>query len=126
MITTLSKRKEEIINCEKNLLDAFQRCDLSLIDHFLHSNAQFIYPNGLLLTKPTVLENYRSGNSAFHSIETSEQVIEIIDDTATVSMIMELKGTYKDQQINNKFRYIRVWKLMQDEWKVIATSGVQL
>ncbi len=117
---------EQTIENEKKLLDAFQKCDLIAIDNFLHDNALFIYPNGLLLTKEIVMDNYRSGISAFSSIVTSEQVIKIIDDIATVSVVMELSGVYKDQIINNKFRYIRVWKLFNNGWKVIATSGVQL
>ncbi|MBS1652564.1 MAG: nuclear transport factor 2 family protein [Bacteroidetes bacterium] len=117
---------EQIKENEIKLIDAFQKCDLKLIDNFLHNNALFVYPNGLLLTKEDVMENYRSGNSAFRSIVVDDQVIKIIDDTVTVSVIMELSGKYKDQIINNKFRYIRVWKLFHNAWKVIATSGVQL
>jgi ketosteroid isomerase-like protein len=118
--------KEQIISNEKTLLDAFQNCDLQTLEYLLHDNAVFIYPNGLLFAKSTVLDNYRSGISAFSSIVTSEQTINIIDDTAVVSLVMELTGKYKDQLIQNKFRYIRVWKLFNDGLKVITTCGVQL
>jgi ketosteroid isomerase-like protein len=126
MIPTSSITIEEISRHEQNLLDAFQKSDLISIETYLHDDALFVYPNGLLLTKSQVLDNYRSGNSAFNTINTSDQEIKIINKTAVVSVVMELDGMYKDQIIKNKFRYIGVWELFADGWKVIATSGVQL
>ena len=118
--------KEQIIENEKILLDAFQNCDLKILDDLIHDNAHFVYPNGLLVTKSIVMDNYRSGNSAFNSVTASEQEINFIDDTAIVVVILDLNGKYKEQLINQKFQYIRVWKLFNDKWKVIAVSGVQI
>ena len=118
--------KELIIEQEKRLLHAFENKDLAIIDELLHDDAQFVYPNGQQVTKSNVLDNYRSGNSAFNTIIASEQLITLIDDTAIVTMILELKGNYYDQQISSLFQYIRVWKLFGSDWRVIAVSGVQI
>ena len=118
--------KELIIEQEKRLLHAFENKDLAIIDELLHDDAQFVYPNGQQVTKSNVLDNYRRGNSAFNTIIASEQLITLIDDTAIVTMILELKGNYYDQQISSLFQYIRVWKLFGSDWRVIAVSGVQI
>ncbi|HWY37564.1 MAG TPA: nuclear transport factor 2 family protein [Bacteroidia bacterium] len=120
----MAENKTQIIELEKKLLDAFGNKDLKTIDDLVHDNALFIYPNGLTVTKAMVIENYRSGNSAFSTIVSSDQVINLIDDAAVVSMNLELKGKYHEQLISSEFRYIRVWKLFNGNWKVIAVSGV--
>jgi hypothetical protein len=60
------------------------------------------------------------------SIKASDQKINVIDNTAVVSVNLEMTGKYNDQVINQQFRYIRVWKSFIDSWKVIAVSGVPI
>ncbi|HTA81439.1 MAG TPA: nuclear transport factor 2 family protein [Bacteroidia bacterium] len=111
---------------EKRLLKAFETCSIEVLDELIHESAFFVIPNGVLCTKKMVLDNYRSGQTAMSSITASEQVINILDDTAVVSVVLEMQGKYNDQVISRKFRYLRVWKLFNNNWKVIAVSGVQL
>ncbi len=119
-------QKDQIIEHEKKLLDAFANKDLAAIDELIHNDALFIYPNGQSVTKINVLDNYRSGNSAFSEINVSDQQINLINDNAVVIMTLELKGNYYDQQISALFKYIRVWKLTNGSWRVIAVSGVPI
>jgi hypothetical protein len=56
----------------------------------------------------------------------SDQVINFIDDTAIVSLDLQLKGKYFEEVIDSHFRYIRIWKLCNDKLKVIAVSGVPI
>ena len=67
--------KNQIEACETSLLAAFGNQDLDIIDELIHDNALFVYPNGLPVTKEVVLENYRSGNSAFSTITPGDQII---------------------------------------------------
>jgi hypothetical protein len=50
----------------------------------------------------------------------------LIGDTAVVAVTVVLKGDYLGQALDGKFRYIRVWKLAEGTWKVIAGSVVPL
>jgi hypothetical protein len=118
--------QEQIIENEKKLLDAFKNKDLTVLQELLHDNLLFILPNGLTETKTGVLNNYRSGDTVMASISASDYVISCIDDTVIVSLNLELKGKYFDHVIEAKFRYIRIWKLFGETWKVIAGSGIQL
>jgi ketosteroid isomerase-like protein len=124
MNTIQSKTKNEIIACEEKLLNAFANKDLKTIDEMIHEDALFVYPNGLPVTKGIVIENYRVGNSAFTTVIATDQLISLVEDTAVVSMNLELKGKYHDQEISSNFRYIRVWKQINEQWKAIAVSGV--
>lgn len=117
---------DQIADLEKKLLSAFANKDLRVIEELLHDASIFTYPNGQVVTKAMVLENYRSGNSAFSIITASDEKITIIGDCAIVSLILELKGNYFEQEISSQFRYLRVWKLTDNNWKVVAVSGVPL
>lgn len=118
--------KKQIQELEKTLLAAFGNKDLKIIDELIHEDALFVYPNGLPVSKAMVMENYRSGNSAFSTIIPSDEMINLFNDTAVVSLNLELKGNYHEQLVSAEFRYIRVWKLFNGAWKVIAVSGVPI
>lgn len=120
----LTETKNQIIELEIKLLDAFANKNLSTLEELIHPDAIFILPNGLSVTKTNVLDNYRSGNSAFSNIHASNQLINIVDDTAIVSINLNMEGKYFDKPISAQFSYLRVWKLCNNQWQVIATSGV--
>ncbi|HXD94076.1 MAG TPA: nuclear transport factor 2 family protein [Bacteroidia bacterium] len=122
----LTETKNQIIELEKKLLDAFANKNLVTLDELIHPNAIFILPNGLSVTKTNVLDNYRSGNSAFTNIHAADQLINIIDDTAIVSLNLNMEGKYFDKTISAQFRYLRAWKHTNNKWQVIATSGVPI
>jgi ketosteroid isomerase-like protein len=126
MATNQIDIKNQIIEKEAELLTAFQKCDLNTLDKLIHENALFVLPNGLTVTKSQVLDNYRSGNTAMTSIKASDQIISLIDNTAIVSVNLEMTGKYNDSIISQQFRYTRVWKLFIDSWKVISVSGIPL
>jgi hypothetical protein len=122
----LSENKSQIMACEKKLLDAFTNKDLIVLEELIHEHALFILPNGKTVSKLMVLDNYRAGDTVMTSIIPSDQLIHFIEDTAVVSVNLEMKGNYFDRLISSQFRYIRVWKLVEDTWKVIAVSGVPI
>jgi ketosteroid isomerase-like protein len=126
MTPNLAESKNQILECERILLDAFKNKDIKSLDELLHPDCLFILPNGKTVTKPMVIENYRTGNMMMTSLVATDYIINMIDDTAIVSLTLEMKGKYFDQLIETNCRYLRVWKLCNSQWKVIAVSGVQI
>ena len=118
--------KETIIENERILLEAFQQKDLRAIEELIHTDALFVLPNGMSVTKNMVIENYRSGRTALSEITASNQEINLMDDTAVVAFTLHLKGNSLGHVLDTKFRYIRVWKKFITSWKVIAVSGVPI
>ena len=126
MTTIQTDSKNLISEKESELLTAFQSCDLDTLDKLIHETALFVLPNGLTVTKSKVLDSYRSGNTAMTSMKASDQIIMLTDKTAVVSVNLEMYGKYNDTIISQQFRYIRVWELIDNSWKVIAVSGVPI
>ncbi|GET42242.1 nuclear transport factor 2 family protein [Microseira wollei] len=119
-------RKAQIVASEKNLLEAMKTSNVELLDLLLHDDLLFNGPTGETVTKAMDLNNYRSGNINLHTVESSDQMLSSIGDDVVVTVTVEIKGNYLGQEINGKFRYLRVWKLFENNWKVIAGSVVKL
>lgn len=117
---------EQIIECERRLLEALKTGELKILDELLHDNLIFNIPTGLTITKEMDIDNYRSGVMTVSEILITEQIIKSIGDISTVAMTLNLKAKYKGQMIDGKFKYLRVWKLIDNSWKVIAGSGFQI
>ncbi|MBD2252023.1 nuclear transport factor 2 family protein [Nostoc parmelioides] len=118
--------KAQIIANEKNLLSAMKTNNVELLDKLLHDELLFNGPSGETATKAMDLENYRSGNINLHTVESSELILSVVGDDVVVAVTVEIQGNYLGQEINGKFRYLRVWKLFENNWKVIAGSVVTL
>lgn len=117
---------EQIIECEERLLKALTSGDLKVLDELLHDNLIFNIPTGQTITKAMDIENYRSGVMVVAEILATDQIIQSIGDMSTVAVTIDLKAKYEGQVIVGKFRYLRVWKLFDNSWKVIAGSGFQI
>ena len=126
MATILSSTHQQITAFEKKPLDSFANKDLQTIDELIHNDALFVYLNGQTVNKKMVMDNYRSWNSAFTTITSSDPIINFIDDTAVVSVNLELKRKYFDQEISSHFRYMHGWKIFNGNRKIIAVSGVPI
>jgi Domain of unknown function (DUF4440) len=119
-------RKAQIIASEQNLLEAMRTNDVDRLDQLLHDQLLFNGPTGETVTKAMDLTNYRSGNINLHTLEASDQVLSSIEDDVVVAVTVEIQGNYLGQEINGKFRYLRVWKLFENTWKVFAGSVVTI
>jgi hypothetical protein len=53
-------------------------------------------------------------------------MISTIEDVCNVAVTIYLKAKYGNQVIDGRYRYLRVWKLTNNAWKVIAGSGIQI
>lgn len=117
---------ETVVNAEIELLTAIKKSDVMALDTILHDDLLFNMPDGQTITKEFDLQVYRSGRMKIDSLEASDQIVNIIDNSAVVAVTVALKGTYDGNPINGVFKYIRVWKKVGKNLKVIAGSCVQL
>ncbi|MBS7256422.1 nuclear transport factor 2 family protein [Flavobacterium branchiicola] len=119
-------RIETVTNAEIELLTAIKNADVLTLERMLHDDLLFNLPDGNTITKEVDLNTYRSGKMKIEALEASDQIINIIGDLAVVAVVIALKGTYDQNQIEGVFKYIRVWKQFDEELKVIAGSCITL
>lgn len=119
-------KTETVVNAEIQLLTAIKNADVSVLEKILYDDLLFNLPDRNTITKEFDLNSYRSGKMKVDSVEASDQIINIIDDTAVVAVTVSLKGAFDNNPINGVFRYIRVWQQFEDSLKVIAGSCIAL
>ncbi|BAZ37487.1 hypothetical protein NIES4101_36580 [Calothrix sp. NIES-4101] len=121
-----TSNKTQVIANEKKLLEAMKSNNFELLDQLLHDDLLFNGPDGKTVTKAIDMANYRSGNINLHTVESSDLILNAINDNIVVAVTVEIQGNYLGQEINGKFRYLRVWQRFENNWQVIAGSVVSL
>jgi hypothetical protein len=112
----------QVIGTEAALLDAMRTSNAHLLDALLHDDLLFNGPTGQTATKAADLANYRSGDIHLHTVRASDQVLSEIGDNVVVAVTVQLHGSYMGQEIDGRFRYLRVWKRFGERRQVIAGS----
>ena len=108
------------------LLEAIRTSNVVMLDKLLHNGLIFIIPTGQTITKADYLKNYQSGKMKVSEIQSSDRIVEFFDNTVVVTITINLKAKYDDQTIEGKFRYLRIYKLFGNLWKVIAGIGFSI
>ncbi|MEC4114781.1 nuclear transport factor 2 family protein [Myroides pelagicus] len=118
--------KQDIINCENKLYQAMKDSDIAVLEELLHDDLLFLIPSGQTITKKMDIASYQSGMMKVNEISSQIENINIIEDIAVITLIIELKGSYDNHVFENNFRYIRFWKETSSAIQVIGGSGVVL
>jgi ketosteroid isomerase-like protein len=116
----------QVVNAEIELLTAMKNADVSTLEKMLHDDLLFNLPDGQTITKELDLASHRSGKMKIEVLEASDQIINIIGETAVVVVTVLLKGTHDNESLGGVFRYIRVWKQFGESLKVIAGSCIEI
>jgi hypothetical protein len=116
----------QIVAAEEQLLEAMKTSNVALLDRLLHDALLFNGPTGETATKAMDLANYGTGGIDLHTADASGRQISVIGDDAVVAVTVRLVGNYMGQEIDGRFRYLRVWKSFPDGWKVIGGSVATL
>jgi ketosteroid isomerase-like protein len=118
--TTIDKAL--VIQSENLLVAAMKASNIEALESLLHDDLLFITPDGQAITKKMDLDSHRSGTMVVDKINPEIETINIIGDTAVITIAITAKGSMMGEPIEGKFRYIRVWKLIGNTLKVIAGS----
>ncbi|WP_316807772.1 nuclear transport factor 2 family protein [Pedobacter agri] len=125
-MNNISITKTNILAHEEQLYTAMKNGDINVLDELLHDDLLFIIPSGDVITKAIDMDTYREGKLRIKELFPKIENLNIIHDTAIVTVIIEIKGEYNEQKFEAKYRYIRFWKQFDDGIKVIGGSGMAI
>jgi ketosteroid isomerase-like protein len=118
--------RDRIVAAENQLVAAIKISDVAALDKMLHDDLLFITPDGQTVTKKMDLDSHRSHTMVVEEISSTTELIHVIEDTAVSTVVYQAKGKMLGKPLEGKFRYIRVWRLFGDTWKVIGGSCTQI
>ena len=117
----IERLKNQIIKLEERLRRAMLASDVTVLDELIAPNIIITNHLGELLVKQDDLIAHESGLFKINQLQPSEQHIQIHNNTAIVSVRMQVSGSYNDSPVNGDFRYTRVWAVSEDgNWQIIA------
>ena len=119
-------QKSTVLDCEKQLVTALESKNTDLLKELLYDNLIFAIPTGQVVTKEMDLQNLQSGNLKIDSIQADVQDVQLHDNCAITSVKVHLVGSYLDHPINQHFRYIRTWKMIDNQLQVIGGAGIEI
>ena len=116
---------QEIIKCEESLLRAMKNSDVKVLDELIHNDLIFNIPTGDIVTKNMDLDTYKS-ETVLENVDCLDRKVQIFENTAIVSTIIYMKGTYGGMNIDTKIRFFRTWKKFGEQWKIIGGSSIPI
>jgi hypothetical protein len=118
--------EEQVVAVESRLVNAIKESNVDALDELLHPNLLFMTPDGKTITKEMDLAAHREGNMSVFKVISVIENIQIVNDTAIVTVICQTEGIMMGNPISGKFRYIRFWKLVNNSLQVVAGSCSQI
>ena len=118
--------KADILKLEQELLEAIKSSNIVRLNALLHDDLLFVTPDGQTITKQMDLEAHRTKAMVVEEIKSDVEEITFIDNSAIVVLVYNTKGKMMGNAIDGKYKYIRVWNLLDEEWKIIGGSCVKL
>jgi ketosteroid isomerase-like protein len=115
--------EEQIVKCEEALLKAMFESDVTALDSLLSDDLVFTDHTGHLVDKSADMEAHRSGMIEMKTLEASEQIIKVYNDTAIVSVVLTMKGQFRKQDFAGQNRFTRVWMKRNDSWQIVAAHS---
>src|SRR4051812_14389023 len=85
--------KEQVIQAENLLIAAIKASNIEALEWLLHDELLFITPGGQAITKKMDLDSHRSGTMVVDEIDPEIETINIIGDTAVITIAIAAKGS---------------------------------
>jgi len=118
--------KSEIIKLEEELRQAMLNNNVEKLDELIDDSLVFMIPDGNVATKQMDLLAHRDKIQKISELTASEQIIKFHENFAVVTVKVKLAGIYGKIDISGKYRYLRIWKKISNNWKIVAGSVTQI
>lgn len=116
----------EIMGVEEELRLAMLNNDVTKLDGLINDSLVFVGPDGSIASKQMDLESHRNKIQKMSELNPSEYNIQEQENSAIVTLKMEIKGTYGDWDISGFYRYLRIWQNINNKWQIVAGSVTKL
>lgn len=115
-----------LINLEKEWTGLVQRKDMARLRELYDDNLTDIGPDGKIQGKQQDLEDIRNGDFTIESEQISDILPRIFGDTAVVTGVSNLKGSYKGQAFSGRYRWTDTFVRRNDGWRLVATQVTKM
>jgi ketosteroid isomerase-like protein len=114
-----SKAEEELMKLERDGVEASKRGDVAFFEKLEAPDYLFTDPSGMVHTRDEDLAIAKSGDLKFESMDIDEMKVRLYGDTAVITGVTTVKGTFKNQDISGKYRWTDVYVKRGGQWQIV-------
>jgi ketosteroid isomerase-like protein len=111
---------DPILAVEDALRTAMLAGDVATLDRLIDDELMFVSHLGRVVGKPEDLEMHRTRRLRLTSMTPSDRRIMRLGDTTVVTVLMHTTAIVDGVDVEETFRYTRVWHRRADGWKIVA------
>jgi ketosteroid isomerase-like protein len=115
---------KELVTLEQNFNDALVRSDWKTVEQLYADDVTFTNSDGSVSHKSDTIDELRSGNTKFDSIEISDVKVKDLGSVAVVTGKLSETGHYKTIDLTGTYRFTNVWAKQAGRWKLVAGQEV--
>ncbi len=116
----------EIRKVHAELIAGYMHNDAAILNRVLADDYTFIDEDGRFLTKPHIVESFRSGDHRVFSYDVSEESIRVYGKAAVLTCRYASRQTYKGQKADGEYRLMRVFAIKHGRWQIIAGQETRI
>lgn len=111
---------EEIKELEERIRQAQLTNDTSILEEIISEDLQFVFFDGNVASKKDDIEAHHNKVVIFNEIKFTEQVINVFNNIATVTVLAEIRGMMNSSDFHGFYRYGRTWMKQDGKWQLIS------
>lgn len=126
MSNQYNSEHQDILDLEYRFIDACLRSDTQALDSILAADFVFTDPNGINLTKSEWLDDLRTGEFKFESIEIDKIEARVKGDVATVELSLHIKARSRKAGYSGIFSAMDIYERRGANWQLTLSSANQV
>lgn len=121
-----AKTADEIKKLETDFAHDTVKDGAAAVDKYEADDIIDTDPAGNVTSKAQDKQASSSGDLKFESIEPSDMQVNVYGNTAVVAGLVEVKGTFKGQDIGGKYRFTDTWVNRNGKWQEVASQSTKI
>ena len=126
MSNRYNSEHQDILDLERRFIDACLRSDTETLDSILAAEFVFTDPNGINLTKREWLDDLRTGEFKFESVEIDKLEARVKGDVATVELILHIKARSRKAGYSGIFSAMDIYERRGEGWQLTLSSANEI
>lgn len=118
--------EQQLLSIEQKWADAMKNDDPGALQKIEADNYVFTNPEGKITNKQDDVNDLKSGQAKYQSVELSSLQAHVHGDTAIVTGHIAIKGTEKGKDISGNYVFTDTFVKRNGTWEAVATQSNKL
>ena len=120
------KVEQQLIDLEKQRSQAVVKGDTAALDKMTAEDYEFTNPLGEVKTKAQILQDIKSGELKYESIDLDDVKARVYGNAAVVTGRTTTKGQYGGKDVSGQYRFTRVYTKRNGGWQSVAFQQTRI